>query len=291
MHSNSTRPIVPCAVCATPFVQLRKERRYCSSACGHIAAAAAHRKDRISRCCPHCGKIFEVLPHFLKYQPDGYCSTQCANQSRSSGYRAFDCAVCSKRVEGTNAQMPQGRFCSIVCRRKSWAQSHETRTCGQCGREFVFWLKRLKQGRLGHYCSVSCADRARRLSDDIRVSHERAVRQRWNARTRKERLASHRQWAKAHPENGTVRSHRRRVRFLAVARDLTVSQWRVIKASYRFKCAYCGARPKRLTMDHIIPIIRGGAHTAANVVPACMHCNTSKRERPAPTFQPLLVFD
>lgn len=35
--------------------------------------------------------------------------------------------------------------------------------------------------------------------------------------------------------------------------------------------------PKELTMEHLVPIIRGGKSTKANVVPACKECNNKKK--------------
>ncbi len=44
-------------------------------------------------------------------------------------------------------------------------------------------------------------------------------------------------------------------------------------------CAYCGkATPQReLTMDHIVPIARGGRSVKGNVAPACKDCNSRKK--------------
>ena len=44
-------------------------------------------------------------------------------------------------------------------------------------------------------------------------------------------------------------------------------------------CHYCGKKftPDELTMDHIIPVARGGRSTKGNVVPACDACNKSKK--------------
>ena len=46
-----------------------------------------------------------------------------------------------------------------------------------------------------------------------------------------------------------------------------------------FKCAYCGARKLRLTIDHIIPKSRGGKSTFENCVAACKPCNLKKGGR------------
>lgn len=45
------------------------------------------------------------------------------------------------------------------------------------------------------------------------------------------------------------------------------------------RCEYCGrpTPPHDLTMDHRVPLVRGGRSTRANVVPACKACNTAKR--------------
>ena len=42
-------------------------------------------------------------------------------------------------------------------------------------------------------------------------------------------------------------------------------------------CQYCGDRAE--SIDHVIPRSRGGQHVWENVVAACRHCNTSKRDR------------
>lgn len=44
-------------------------------------------------------------------------------------------------------------------------------------------------------------------------------------------------------------------------------------------CYYCGGqyRPKELTMDHLVPLGRGGRSTKGNLVPACKECNNRKK--------------
>lgn len=45
-----------------------------------------------------------------------------------------------------------------------------------------------------------------------------------------------------------------------------------------FTCQYCGETPGRhqLTVDHVVPRSRGGAHTWVNLVTACTRCNQRK---------------
>jgi 5-methylcytosine-specific restriction protein A len=63
------------------------------------------------------------------------------------------------------------------------------------------------------------------------------------------------------------------------ARQLRESQWWKRRCA-KGVCHYCGQKtpPAQLTMDHIVPIARGGKSTKGNVVPACKTCNTKKRQ-------------
>lgn len=65
----------------------------------------------------------------------------------------------------------------------------------------------------------------------------------------------------------------------SLARDLRESQWwqrRIAKGL----CHYCGRAfaARELTMDHIVPVSRGGKTTKGNVVPCCKDCNNAKKQ-------------
>lgn len=64
----------------------------------------------------------------------------------------------------------------------------------------------------------------------------------------------------------------------AKAREIRNSQWWKRRRSTGI-CAYCGGRfsPRELTMDHLIPIVRGGKSVHGNIVPACKECNNKKK--------------
>ena len=62
------------------------------------------------------------------------------------------------------------------------------------------------------------------------------------------------------------------------ARALHKTRWWQQRLA-RGKCHYCGRRfsPAQLTMDHIVPLARGGKTTRGNVAPACKECNSRKK--------------
>lgn len=52
--------------------------------------------------------------------------------------------------------------------------------------------------------------------------------------------------------------------------------WRKqIKEMWNYECAYCGS-DEELTIDHIIPIHRGGLNHTRNVLCSCKKCNSDK---------------
>ena len=75
-------------------------------------------------------------------------------------------------------------------------------------------------------------------------------------------------------DDATIRRER------AKARELRASQWWKRRCSSGV-CHHCGEQvgAKALTMDHLIPIVRGGRSTKGNVVPACKPCNTARKYR------------
>ena len=64
----------------------------------------------------------------------------------------------------------------------------------------------------------------------------------------------------------------------AKARELRKTRWWQQKTASG-TCYYCGcqvAHPQ-LTMDHLVPLSRGGRSTKDNLVPSCKDCNNKKK--------------
>ena len=77
------------------------------------------------------------------------------------------------------------------------------------------------------------------------------------------------------------KEHRRRMQKNATPEEhkITESQWRKLIESQDYKCARCGCKftdENKPTMDHIVPLSKGGEHTSANIQALCQTCNSSK---------------
>lgn len=86
----------------------------------------------------------------------------------------------------------------------------------------------------------------------------------------------------------SARAAARRARKRAAVNDFTREQWLEIQNNQAYKCLYCGVRIGLLepaTMDHVVPLARGGNHTASNIVAACSRCNSRKGARDVLEFK------
>jgi 5-methylcytosine-specific restriction endonuclease McrA len=78
-----------------------------------------------------------------------------------------------------------------------------------------------------------------------------------------------------------VARHRRRARIKGNGGTFTVGELKAMRIECAGICFYCRSQhePNDLTIDHVIPIVQGGRHEAANIVLACERCNKSKNNR------------
>lgn len=89
---------------------------------------------------------------------------------------------------------------------------------------------------------------------------------------------------------GSVLNAKRRARVMGSICDdsnLVDRDWFLSKCiSVNNVCVYCLASDKSLTLDHIIPISRGGMHVRENIIPSCKPCNSSKKNNLISEWRP-----
>lgn len=72
--------------------------------------------------------------------------------------------------------------------------------------------------------------------------------------------------------------------------SFTYEEWQKKLDEYKGCCAYCGKLlGKDLTIDHVIPIIKGGTNDITNLVPCCARCNSRKRSKSAEEYMALIT--
>jgi hypothetical protein len=103
----------------------------------------------------------------------------------------------------------------------------------------------------------------------------------WKASNREAARASaaktSRKWRRENPDMVITQKKAYLARKRAAGKLLPETIREVFKA-FDQCCAYCGD-PKKLTLDHLHPIIRGGTNDQFNLVAACWSCNSSKQDK------------
>lgn len=75
------------------------------------------------------------------------------------------------------------------------------------------------------------------------------------------------------PKKRLSMAQRRKQRIEATASEAEIL---ALFHSFGWLCLWCGDRPVRLTIDHVIPVSRGGSSTVENLQPLCLQCNIKK---------------
>jgi len=166
------------------------------------------------------------------------------------------CEICGRgfAVQVNVARRGGGRFCSSPCRVR-FVAARNTRTidvaCVVCGEAFPMQPSRAPSKRT---CSAVCSS-ARKSA-----LYRGAGNPFWKGGRR---LAAQR---------------RRQLRHQHDEHRLTWGARARVRALYGHRCARCG-KPVRLTMDHVVPLSRGGCHVEGNLQPLCQSCNSLKGTR------------
>ena len=81
------------------------------------------------------------------------------------------------------------------------------------------------------------------------------------------------------PDHSEILNEKHIKREREKARHLRRTEWWLRKI-HKGICHYCHRPVGRLhlTMDHVVPLSRGGRSNKGNIVPACKECNNKKKQ-------------
>lgn len=111
---------------------------------------------------------------------------------------------------------------------------------------------------------------------------KRANGKRWAKANKKRKYETDRLWREANSEKvkkaRIVAEHKRRAKIKGNGGYFTVGEWELLKKQYNNTCPMCGKEEPeiKLTVDHIIPISKGGSSWIENIQPLCQSCNSRK---------------
>lgn len=136
------------------------------------------------------------------------------------------------------------------------------------------WRAQTAAYRKKHREQLCLAEQARRKAKP------EEIRARRNETPPEKRLAWSRQWRQANPEKSQEISSRRRA-VCQNAPQIEKIDRMAIYVRDKWICQLCFRKVAlaEASLDHVIPLSKGGAHTAQNLVLVHRKCNASKRDR------------
>jgi 5-methylcytosine-specific restriction endonuclease McrA len=115
--------------------------------------------------------------------------------------------------------------------------------------------------------------------------HAKAIIEKYRTWRRNNPVASRdrtNKYRRSHPELtraiAKVWCHKRRAWKLDRVATLTKREWEQVLKAHNGLCMRCQTS-ENISMDHIVPLSRGGNHTKENVQPLCRPCNSRKKNR------------
>lgn len=247
-----------CEGCENTFHLIRlgkgqSTKRYCSDACQRREYARRYRSSS-EFICQQCGAGFRPK----RNDRTSYCSRQCSFEAKRERAAKRECPVCSTAFMVRPGK--KKKFCSATCRtsgRMSMLPRVKVRHCA-CGSV----IEKNK-----HRCYACKTERDRQRQRNKRTPESR----------RRHRAKYGKSWRKKARHYGVPYEP---INITAVfERD-------------RWHCQLCGCKTPQSkrglyaddaapTLDHIVPISKGGPHLYANVQCACRKCNTMKGNKRA----------
>lgn len=271
-----------CELCGKEFKSNKKERKFCSDYCSR--KYIQDKKEIYT--CQNCGKVFykrtnggsknmfcsrECSAKYiikvnkkhclncnaeLKDRTKKYCSEECKIKHKEKEYT---CKCCSETFKSTREKKYCSKECQLEANKKQMRERKkklfipELKKCKYCNNEFITQFKKSKT-----YCSDECK---RKMNNLLSKLHDGK---------RAERIQ----------RNGKIHN------------DITLKK---LYKKHNGLCSICGekcdyedysiskegyfiANSNYPSIDHIIPIAKGGTHTWNNVQLAHRICNSIKND-------------
>lgn len=247
-----------CSAALMPRLGAGRKPKYCGSVCRERFCRKTKASHNVEKQCLRCRATF------LGQKRAKYCSYACGGvhrhevSGRRRKFKLYRCRECQQlfmaRILGTVAT---GSYCSVACCNAATVrqalESAPRHECLQCAKVFI----RQQDSGSKLYCSRACAFAANRESFVLRF--------------------------KSVPLRKATPKHIKKARALGLPFEEINPQ----EVFHRdgWACGICGEsvdptiawpHPESASLDHVVPMAKGGPHLAGNVQCAHLRCNVQK---------------
>jgi len=152
------------------------------------------------------------------------------------------------------------------------------RTCKKCGVAYDSLDSFVRYGATGYgYTCKQCKkeyDRKYRQENWDRLSTNM---KKWEEKNPERVREIRRRSKRKHAGRRNAEWHKRYAMLQGAEGSFTNEEWDALCEKYDYRCLACGEK-KKLTKDHIVPIVLGGSNYIDNIQPLCQPCNSRKNK-------------
>ena len=180
----------------------------------------------------------------------------------------LSCVNCEEFFERRSSKGPVPRFCSTPCMKRAYYLAH----ADECKKRARRWAQLNPQQR--QKVLISFAERHPEYQKEV---YQRRIEQHGKVHFRavQKKHRSTELWR----ENHRIRQAERRARLRGTNGSVSKEEFSNVVMGVGNKCLRCGISftdDERPTIDHVIPISKGGVHLIENIQPLCFACNSAK---------------
>lgn len=137
----------------------------------------------------------------------------------------------------------------------------------------------------------STFDAKKYLNEYNRRNKEKRTRQsvEWGRKNKDKRKIIKDRWRAKNKERTNFLSRLYHYRKKHAVGNVTFEQIKYLYSRFS-SCAYCG-KNKPNTIDHVIPLSKGGTNNIDNLIPVCVNCNSKKGNKSLIEWNPMAFYN
>lgn len=223
--------------------------------------------DSVTRKCGFCGEVKSLL----EFSKDPRTKT---------GYSAL-CLVCNKNKSKVwRDKNPDKSRESVKRYREKYPEKHREMYDSWSSRN----KEKVRESARENYNRHQEAYResARIQHAKRKLEHPQEVRDyqsEWRKKNPEKVSDAQKKWSHSHPERVKIKTQNRNEKKKNSTGSVTEREWVDILERCGYTCLWCRRNDVKITMDHVVPLSKGGLHEIENIQPLCRSCNSKKGVR------------
>lgn len=177
------------------------------------------------------------------------------------------------------------KICRICNIEKEESEFNNRTECRKCHAETVrMWKEKNKDKDKEHQAKWRNENKEKknlitRIWQSLNLDKHRMSSRRYYENHKEKVIATNKRYNEENPESRRTAKFNRRAREESADGKISKREWVELCDKYGNRCLCCGRNDVKLTLDHVVPLVKGGSNTIENAQPLCQSCNSKKHTK------------